>query len=290
MVADLLQLGMTLNTRVVLVPLSEPIDTDSELLDAKGIRLFLTGLGCMAWCSHTVRVDCSQAFSRLGQHSAKPTVSALKGLTHAVSYLYQHKNLCLTQKLFPEDLDLMPVFDINAPSKGFEFRLYADSDHAGNTEVQNKRRSQNGGVYMVGDAVFDWSSKASSVTFATELIGEAHADMSSGAVEVYAAGNATIDILDNMYLFEEAGMEFPKPFTLLVDNTTAEAFMNCTVKRSKLKHIDCRQEWCEMLRNKKIVLPEHVDTDNNLADLETKILGSEPFVRLRNQMMVPFSV
>jgi len=290
MVADLLQLGMTLNTRVVLVPLSEPIDADSELLDAKGIRLFLTGLGCMAWCSHTVRVDCSQAFSRLGQHSAKPTVSALKGLTHAVSYLYQHKNLCLTQKLFPEDLDLMPVFDINAPSKGFEFRLYADSDHAGNTEVQNKRRSQNGGVYMVGDAVFDWSSKASSVTFATELIGEAHADMSSGAVEVYAAGNATIDILDNMYLFEEAGMEFPKPFTLLVDNTTAEAFMNCTVKRSKLKHIDCRQEWCKMLRNKKIVLPEHVDTDNNLADLETKILGSEPFVRLRNQMMVPFSV
>ena len=44
---------------------------------------------------------------------------------------------------------------------------------------------------MVGEAAFDWSSKASSVCFATPLIGEAHADVSSGAVEIYGAGNAT---------------------------------------------------------------------------------------------------
>ena len=39
-----------------------------------------------------------------------------------------------------------------------------------------------------------WQSKASSVAFATPLIGEAHADISSGAVEIFAAGNATMEL------------------------------------------------------------------------------------------------
>ena len=41
------------------------------------------------------------------------------------------------------------------------------------------------------DAPVYWQSKASSVAFATPHIGEAHADISSGAVEIFAAGNAT---------------------------------------------------------------------------------------------------
>ena len=76
-----------------------------------------------------------------------------------------------------------------------EYGFYCDSDHAGNAEPQNRRRSQNGTIMTINGAPFAWQSKASSVTFDCEAIGEAHADMSSGAVEVYAAGNATLDIL-----------------------------------------------------------------------------------------------
>ena len=133
-------------------------------------------------------------------------------------------------------------------------------------------------------------SKASSVTFATPLIGEAHADVSSGGVETYATGNATYEILDISYLAEEAGMKFPFPFLLQMDNTTAEAFCNETVKRSKLKHIDCRQEWVKLIRDKSIMVPIHVDTKLNLADLFTKILDSNTFVFLRDKMMVPCSL
>ena len=52
-------------------------------------------------------------------------------------------------------------------------------------------------------------------------------------------------------------MAFPKPFKLLVDNTTAEAFGNRSVNKSKLKHIDCRQEWVLTLRDKSIVRLGH---------------------------------
>ena len=53
-----------------------------------------------------------------------------------------------------------------------------------------------------------------------------------------------------------------------------------------MKHIDCRQEWVKMIRNKNILLPLHVDTKDNMADLFTKILPLQDFIRLRDRIMV----
>ena len=64
-----------------------------------------------------------------------------------------------------------------------------DSDFAGNSEVQNKRRSQIGIIALQNNFPVFWSFKVSSVAFADADIGEAHADTSCGAAEVYAAGN-----------------------------------------------------------------------------------------------------
>jgi hypothetical protein len=253
MVDDLEKLGMVLIKKEVSVPLTEPIDGDSQPLTPKLKRLYLTANGCLAWCSNTVRIDCSFPHSRIGQHSANPTISGLNALIHSVSYLYQHKHWCLSQTLYPEDDDIRDVLTQHPTNDQMGFRLYSDTDHAGNAEVQNKRRSQNGYVAMNGEAAIDWHSKVSSVAFATSRIGEAHPDFSSGAVEIYGTANATHSILDLSYLYEESGMEFPFPFELLMDNTTAEAFCKGTVKRSKLKYIDCRQEWVRTLRDKKVM-------------------------------------
>jgi len=105
---------------------------------------------------------------------------------------------------------------------------------------------------------------------------------------VHATANATHDIFDLCHLCQEAGMPFPVPFVLLMHNATAEAFCNRTVQRSKLKYIDCRQEWCLMIRDKNIMVPEHVATLSNLSDLLTKILGPKDFTRLLNQLMVKY--
>ena len=69
------------------------------------------------------------------------------------------------------------------------------------SEVQNRRRSQNGLIIQLNGApvMTLCQSKASSVTFASPRIGEARADMSSGAVEIYALGNATLDIMGLSY-------------------------------------------------------------------------------------------
>ena len=121
-------------------------------------------------------------------------------------------------------------------------------------------------------------------------IGGTHADMSSGASEVYACANSTLDFMHLGYVVDEMNMDQPQVIELQVDNTTAEAFMNNSVKKSKLKHIDCRQEWVKTIRDKDIVTPVHVHTDLNTADFFTKILSPAKFLDIRDRFMVQYSV
>ena len=152
--------------------------------------------------------------------------------------------------------------------------------------MSNGFSTQNGMMALLNGAPVSWASKATSGTFATDKVGEAHADMSSGAAEVYAAGNATLDIMALSYVVEEMGMNFPMPFKLEMDNEAARIFAANSAQRTKLKHIDCRQHWVRMLRDKDICNPVHVDTKKNLADIFTKILPAGDFERLRDSCMV----
>jgi hypothetical protein len=253
-----------------------PIDKEIEDTTPLGKELlkpFMTGVGCVGWLVNTVRLDASLAHSRIAQHMASPTVGAWKALVHLMKYFKGTRKACIHQPLDGGVED--------------EWRFFCDSDFAGNPSEENKRRSQNGFVALEGSAPVLWGSKVSSVGFAHPDIGEAHADMSSGAAEVYAAANATMDFLHLSYVVDEMkNIPFPKPIILDMDNTTAKAFMENTCFKSKLKHIDVRQHWVRMLRDKNIVIPRHVNTFDNLADLFTKILDKNTFLRLVHQLML----
>ena len=86
-------------------------------------------------------------------------------------------------------------------------------------------------------------------------------------------------------MVEEMQLDFPRPFKIHMDNTAAESFAWGTAFKSKLKHIDCRQEWMKILRNRSICTPVHVDTKDNLADLFTKLLPMGDFERLRSNIV-----
>ena len=81
------------------------------------------------------------------------------------------------------------------------------------------------------------------------------------------------------------GIPFPKPFTMQIDNRAAIVFTENSAFKSKLRHIDVRQDWVHTLRDKSIITPKYVRSEDNLADLFTKILCVEVFVRLRDRMM-----
>ena len=118
---------------------------------------------------------------------------------------------------------------------------------------------------MNGDAPISWGSKASAVQMSHDCIRAArqeltptanarikdmHADLSSAASEIYSAAIASYEIMYISYVCREAGIAYPDgPIPLLIDNTTCIAFAKNSVSRSKLKHIDCSQQWVVTLRD-----------------------------------------
>ena len=268
-------------------PIAGPISNTDPKLNPSERKWFMTALGCVGWLVNTARPDVAYAHSRIAQHMANPTRSALDAAKRMCRYLRDHANLTLSAPIWEIDNTLCVLSDDHTETDDQVWAFFCDSDFAGNSEEQNARRSQNGIIAIENGAPVWWSSKVSSVAFAHPQVGESHADISSGAVEVYAAGNAVNDFLHLSYAVEESGMTFPLPIRLQIDNAAAEAFIKRTAAKSRMKHIDCRQEWLKVLRNKEICVPVHVDSAENIADIFTKILDRNTFERLLQWIMAP---
>ena len=269
-------------------PMREAIDGDSPALDADMATKFQTGLGMAGWLQITGRPDIAQTCSRLGQHQANPTESALSALEYLFRYLKGAKFWCLSGPLHAPDKDIKTsvLFSHYADEhEQFGWKFCVDTDFAENAEKQNKHRSQIGILGMLNGVPVYWKSTVYSECFANADIGVAHADRSSGAAETIGGGNAAQDFLHLGYIYREMGIPFPKPFILQMDNKAAQIFAEGTCKRSKMKHIDCAQEWVKILRDRDILIPVHVDTNENLADIFTKILDIPTFTSLRSKLM-----
>ena len=84
-------------------------------------------------------------------------------------------------------------------------------------------------------------------------VGNLHPDMSSAAAEILASSIALAEFVHITYVNEEMGFGKIKPIGILADNSTAIAFAKCATKRSKLRHIDCRQRWVQALRDDRTI-------------------------------------
>ena len=269
-----------------------PISPSLEITDLRPLghdkaRFFSRALGMCSWLSSTVRLDGRYAFSRIAQYAAEPCYGAYDALIHLLDYYSTTAHLCIRQSL----------------TEPGAWAFFSDSDLCGNAEAACMRRSQLGYVAMCGSAPISWSSKVTTVRFreydapagyswgrpvvANAGIADNHADVSSAASELYAAGTCVMDVLALSYVASEANVAFPSPFVLQVDNAAAQAFA-CQRRyagRSRLRHIDARLEWVRCLRDSALVEVVHVGTHDNLADMFTKALSVRTFTAMRNRMM-----
>ena len=116
-----------------------------------------------------------------------------------------------------------------------------------------------------------------------------HASRSSGEAETYALSTSPDLILHRSYVVEEGGKKpVPSPFVINCDATVAIAFSGGSTGRSRMKHIDQRQAWVRQLRDAALTKANKVPTNDNLADLFTKVLKGASFTSLRDRFL--FSV
>jgi hypothetical protein len=81
------------------------------------------------------------------------------------------------------------------------------------------------------------------------------------------------------------GWSMDLPLEIQVDNAAAIAFGGGSTRRSKLRHIDVRQQWVTQLRNAEVCRLVKVDTKANLADPFTKLFTADEHARLRELYM-----
>ena len=74
----------------------------------------------------------------------------------------------------------------------------------------------------------------------------------------------------------------PLVLWLGVAGVIAVAYGNGTVKRSKIRHIDARQDWVGVMQDSNICKLWKVNTKDNECDLLTKIHEADQFEWLRD--------
>ena len=196
--------------RNIQTPITAEIDSESGPLTPSEIKQFMAGLGCLGWLSNTARPDVT--YSRVAQHMSKLSQDAYRALHRVFSYLKSTANSglrCCTS-IMESDLSQTAVNQTHEFDSVSHYEFYVDTDHASNAEKQNKGRSQIGYIALVKTrdtrSPILWASKVSSIAFAHPDIGDAHADVFSGAAEVYGTANATFDFLHLGYVIEELGL------------------------------------------------------------------------------------
>ena len=262
--------------------------TDMKELSADRRMFVVKAVGMMNWLSQTVRGEIRFALSRISQHLAKPNQGMFDAVVRVLRYLATTRKLALRQEL----------------NRHVEWQFYCDSDMAGNAEPGNKRRSQLGYIGMRGAAMIVCSSRVSSVQFgeaakpvgvpsalppvtANAALTEEHVGTSSAETEIYSLGTFANELLALSYVAEEAGIPFPRPAIIHVDNAAALAFskQGQYAGRSKLRHIDCKQQWVQVLRDSNLIQCVHVSTEFNTADIMTKPLDTATFERHRDAFL-----
>eukprot|EP00253_Pinus_taeda_P033015 PITA_33015 len=144
---------------------------------------------------------------------------------------------------------------------------YTDSDWAGSID---DRKSTSGYVFHMGSGTISWASKKQSIVA-----------LSTVEVEYVAATAAACQAVWMRRMLRSLGREKIKETVIFCDNSSVIALSKNFVFHKRTKHIDTRFHYIrELVSNGEIVL-QHFRTQEQVADILTKLLDQKSFEFLR---------
>ena len=232
-------------------------------------RLYRTGTAAVLHLSQTTRPDLAYAASQLGKVQAKPTDVHMNHLRRVVAYAKGTRN-----------------FGIRFGKVPHPGRMHGSAD-ASWADDRDSRRSTIGHIFFVQGGAISWSSRvAPSVA------------LSTAESEIHALSEAIKTAIHLRGTLEHIELAQQRPTAIGEDASAAIAFATDASRSvsSRQRHIAVRYEFVRdavtgytdpdtMSEVQPVVRVYKVDTHDNEADLFTKALAEEPFIRHRSKMV-----
>ncbi|KAL0381400.1 UNVERIFIED_CONTAM: Retrovirus-related Pol polyprotein from transposon RE2 [Sesamum angustifolium] len=239
-------------------PTSTPLPTGIKFYASSGSRLasperYRRLVGRLLYLGFSCP-DISFAVQQLSQFIQHPRQPHWDAALHLVRYLKGTHTLGL----------------FFASTSSFKLTAYSDSDWA---SCFDTRGSVSGYCVSLGDSLVSWKSKK-----------QATVSHSSAEAEYRSMGSAACELLWVRYILGEFGIPLVTPIPFHCDNKVAIHITENPVFHERIKHLDID---CHLVRDQfkqGFILPQHISSQHQVADLFTKALLTAPFSRLVSKL------
>ena len=257
-------------------------------LDDRRVMYFQGLIGIFRWICELGRLDILVAVSMLSRYLACPRRGHLDQALHIFAYLKKHRRSKLVLDEEEPDLknefvsadwteyypDAKEVVPPNAPQlrgKPVTTMCFVDADHAGCRET---RRSHTGIIIMVNRAPIVWFSKRQNTvetsTFGSEFI----------------AMRQAVELIEGLrYKLRMMGIDVVGPTSVLCDNESVVKNATRPESTLKKKHVAVAYHRVREAQAAGIVRIAHECSENNLADILTKLLVVFKLQRLASLLL-----
>jgi hypothetical protein len=226
-------------------------------------------IGSLLYFATVTRIDIQFAVNYLARYTCNPGERHVAAVKHLLRYLLGTMNYGL-------------LFDGNRAqdNNNVSCEVYGDADFAGCVAT---RKSTSGWLCLLDGNIVSWQSKLQSVVAGSTM----HA-------EYIAAYHASSEAFWISQWFEcckkTLGCRLKLPVLLHCDNQAALALMDHDTKHDMTKTIGIKYHATRNRIEHGIVIPNYVKTDQQLADILTKPLATNIFIKLRDQLLVPIQL
>ena len=226
------------------------------------VRKYAHLIGQLMWPAVVSRPDLAYSVSRLARYTHNPGPEHFQAAKEVLRYLAGTIDYAIKYE-FANDGD-----------KSLRLLAYADADYG--TDPDNAR-STTGYVVLAGGGPISWKSARQQLTATSTTEAELYA-MDSAAKEVVWIKNLVAEL---GYTHQDA-----QQFRLLGDNDNAIGYSKGAQFNQRTKHLAVRVHSLRDLVCDKELLPDRVNSVDNIADIFTKPLPQGPFNDLTQRMNV----
>ena len=225
----------------------EQSPNSTELMEEMKTIPYAMALGCLMYIMVSTRPDLAHSLSILSRFMANPGMEHWKALKWLLRYLKGTWNHGLVYEKTKQEVHLT----------GF-----VDADYASN---KDNRRSTTAYMFMLNDSCICWKAQLQSVVA-----------LSTTEAEFMATTEAFKEAVWLQGILQELRQMRDKT-TIFSDSQSSIHLCKNPVYHEKSKHIDIRLYWIREKIEEGTIKLEKISTDDNPADMGTKVLSVSKF-------------